>query len=180
MRARDIGVCVLSNYNNKNIILEYSSKNMYVVNFYYEGGGGWNYATCSDYGDSKYLVFFTINQIVQYSNLVDWNYFTENNILTISILDKLYDFIKWRRIIYNESVNEETIENYRDDIKLIQAAPHRKYSEKFLYRNAEYLDWESICRYNKLSEKFIVSDDRKKIKKEVIIWQIMVICLEMR
>ena len=163
MRARDIGVGVEENYNvkDKDIILEYSSKNMYVVDYYYEGRGGWNYATCSDYRDDKYLVFFTISQIIQYSNLVNWDYFTENNILTISILNKLYDFIKWRRIIYNGFIDEKIIEHYRDDIKLIRASRDRKYSEEFLYRNAEYLDWTSICEYNKLSEKFMRDFDNK-------------------
>lgn len=155
MRARDIGLCIRAKYDRNKTILEYNAKNMYLVDYYYDGGGRWNYATISDDREDLYLVFFTMNQIKEYSNLVSWNYFTCNNILTNNIFNKLYNFIEWKEIVNNESVNEKIIEKYRENIKLIKVSPHIKYSEEFLYRNVEYLDWESICSKHKLSESFM-------------------------
>lgn len=156
MRARDIGVCVKIIFDEKSKITEYNSKKMYLVDLYFEGSGRWNYATCSDDKDDLYLVFFTMNQIREHLDLVNWKYFTRYNVLTNSIIDKLYDFIEWSEIIDNESVDEKMIEHYRDNIKLIKTRPHIKYSEEFLYRNAEYLDWMNICYNIELSETFMI------------------------
>ena len=102
--------------------------------------------------------------------------------LSKDFIEKFHPYMYWSDILYSQKLSEAFIEKHINDIenedveqqyigdswRIISGSP--SISESFLEKYSDFVDWETISEYRKLSEDFIIRNKDKIHKEQLLLY----------
>lgn len=89
---------------------------------------------------------------------VTWYYVVCNHTLSETLMDKVFHqlcWFKWKELYQNRVFSDTFLEKYKDDIDWGTISYYQTLSEDFIAKYKAWVDWETICGRQTLSETFI-------------------------
>ena len=100
-----------------------------------------------------------------YSDDVDWNGISFNQILSEEFIEKFTYKVNWYNISGWQNLSEQFIEKFADKINWYIISQSQTLSEQFIEKFTDNLDWYNISRCQTLSKSFIKKTCRCRSNK---------------